>query len=308
VPPQAGAARACPAPRAAYPIAMIARPRGRAAVLGHAWFQTLVLGLALFAVLDGAALITGNIRLVPSILAVGAFLGPVAFVTYVWERAPEVPLPTLLRCFLVGGLLGLASAAVLEYRALIELGTLPTVAVGLIEETCKLLLPVAILLRGRYRREADGLLFGVASGMGFAAFETMGYGLGALLASQGHIGEVERVLFIRNLLSPANHAAWTGLVCAALWRSAFGVPRWPAWAPAAVFAVAVGLHALWDWVPTLWEQIPIGVLSLALLAWRMHAAAREPASPPGELPAAPPRPPAQGRRFSRPARTGSRSV
>ncbi|MEA2323042.1 MAG: protease PrsW [Solirubrobacteraceae bacterium] len=248
------------------------------ALLRHAWLQTLLRGSVLFIALDAAALATRNINLVPSVIVVGAFLGPVAFVIYVYERAPEVPLPTLLRCFVAGGLLGLAAAAVLEYRTLIELGALPAIAVGLIEETCKLIVPVAILLRWRYRREADGVLFGVASGMGFAAFETMGYGLSALLASQGHIGELERVLLIRGVLSPANHAAWTGLVCAALWRARGRPARRRLWAAAPVaFAVAVGLHALWDTVRTLEEQIPIGVVSLALVAWRIHAAASEPA-------------------------------
>jgi RsiW-degrading membrane proteinase PrsW (M82 family) len=249
-------------------------PSGRLALLRHAWLQTLLGGVVLFTALDAATLATRNINLVPSVIVVGAFLGPVAFVTYVYERAPEVPLPTLLRCFIVGGLLGLGAAAVLEYRTLIELGALPAIAIGLIEETCKLLLPVAILLRGRYHREADGVLFGVASGMGFAAFETMGYGLSALLASQGHIGEVERVLFIRGVLSPANHAAWTGLVCAALWRASARPARCGLWVAPAAFAVAVALHALWDSVRTLEQQIPIGVVSLALVAWRIHAASK----------------------------------
>jgi RsiW-degrading membrane proteinase PrsW (M82 family) len=144
------------------------------------------------------------------VIVVGAFLGPAVFVAFVYEQAPEVPLPTLLWCFVVGGVLGVTAASVLEYRTLMDLGALPTIAIGLIEETCKLLVPAAIFALGRYRREADGLLFGVVSGLGFAALESMGYGLTALFLSHGDIGQVEKLLFVRGVLSPAGHGAWTG--------------------------------------------------------------------------------------------------
>ena len=167
------------------------------------------------------------------------------------------------------------AASVLEYRTLMDLHTLPTVMVGLIEETCKLLVPVAIFVVGRYRREADGILFGVASGLGFAAFETMGYGVTALFLSHGHIGEVEKLLFLRGVLAPAGHGAWTGCVCAMLWRARV---RRTAEAKAAVlfaFIAAVTFHALWDSATSLWLQLAIGVVSLLLLSWRIRAAGRK---------------------------------
>ena len=148
--------------------------------LRRPWLQVLLAGSVLWLALTWATLTTKNFHLVPSVIVVGAFLGPVAFVAYVYERTREVPLPMLLWCFIVGGLLGVATASVLEYRTLIDLRTMPTIMIGLIEESCKLLVPIAIFMLGRYRREADGLVFGVASGLGFAAFESMGYGLTAL--------------------------------------------------------------------------------------------------------------------------------
>src|SRR3954453_788710 len=188
-------------------------------LLRRPWFQVLVVGLLLWLGLTWATVTTKNIHLVPSVIALGAFLGPVAFVIYVYDRARDVPVPMLLWCFLVGGVLGITAASVLEYRTMMDLRALPTGAIGLIEESSKLLVPLAIFAIGKYPREADGLLFGVASGMGFAALESMGYGLNALFLSHGHIGEVERLLFVRGVLSPAGHGAWTGLVCAALWRA-----------------------------------------------------------------------------------------
>ena len=58
----------------------------------------------------------------------------------------------------------------------------------------------------------------ITAGMGFAALETVGYGLLAFTQRQGSLGSVEQTLLLRGLLSPAGHVAWTGLVCAVLWR------------------------------------------------------------------------------------------
>jgi RsiW-degrading membrane proteinase PrsW (M82 family) len=229
-------------------------------------------GAVLWAALTWATTQTGNINLVPSVIVVGAFLGPVAFVAYVYDRARELPLPTLLVCFITGGALGVTGASLLEYRTIIELGALPTIAIGLSEESCKLIVPLAIFLTGRYRREADGLLIGVASGMGFAAFETMGYGLTALLLSQGQIDTVVKLLFVRGVLAPAGHAAWTGVVCATLWHARLH-PGWRSSAAVAcAFAAVVVLHALWDAATTQWLQLAVGAVSLALVFWRLHAA------------------------------------
>ena len=67
------------------------------------------------------------------------------------------------------------------------------------------------------------MIIGVASGMGFATLETMGYGFSALLSS-GNLAEVDQTLLLRALLSPAGHVAWTGLTAAALWS----IPASPA--------------------------------------------------------------------------------
>jgi hypothetical protein len=64
------------------------------------------------------------------------------------------------------------------------------------------------------------LLFGGMIGTVVAGLlETRGYAFVVLIKSQGNVGAVEQTLFVRGLLSPAGHAAWTGLVCWALWGS-----------------------------------------------------------------------------------------
>jgi RsiW-degrading membrane proteinase PrsW (M82 family) len=233
------------------------------------WLQILVVGLILYVAMERVLIATGNINLVPGVICLGAFLGPVVFVAYVYETAPEVPLHTLMWCFLAGGVLGVTAAGLLEYQTLVGYGALPTVAIGLVEETCKLIVPLVLFLIWRYRREADGLLFGVAAGMGFAAFETMGYALTVLIASGGRVGALEKVLLIRNVLSPAGHAAWTGLICAALWRTRLDPSPIAKLAFLATFLGAVALHALWDSSPTGWRLAGVALVSWSLLTWRL---------------------------------------
>jgi protease PrsW len=227
------------------------------------WLRTLIGGTAIYAVVTAAAQSTENIHLLPVVLVLGALLIPVTFVVYLFERlsVPPAILPTLTMCFWAGGSLGVAAAGFLEYETLRDLRTLPMLAVGIIEESVKLAVPLWLLLHRRFRSPGAGLLFGVASAMGFAALETMGYGLVALIQSRGQIGPAEEVLLIRGLLSPVGHAAWTGLVCAALWRRPLS---WPA--VAAAFAMAVALHTLWDSTDSIMLRVAIGTVSGTLLA------------------------------------------
>ena len=238
------------------------------------WLQILVAGAILYFAMERVLVSTGNINLVPGVICLGAFLGPVAFVAYVYERAPEVPLHALMWCFLAGGVLGVSAAGLIEYQTLVTYRALPTAAIGLAEETSKLIMPFCFFLLWRYRREADGLLLGVAAGMGFAAFETMGYGLTVLIASGGRIDALEQTLLVRNLLSPAGHAAWTGLVCAALWRARTDPSPLDKLRFLATFAAAVGLHALWDSSTSRWELLLVALVSCGLLTWRLASADR----------------------------------
>jgi RsiW-degrading membrane proteinase PrsW (M82 family) len=253
------------------------------------WFRIFVGGTLLFFAADQALKFTGNPIFVPIVLILGAFVVPVTFVAFFYgqERAvdkllhAQAPLNIAAACFLVGGVIGVTTAGFLEYAALSKLTISSLFIVALIEESTKLIFPIAIYIRARFRSEADGLLFGVASGMGFAALETMGYGLVALIESRGNVGALEQILVIRGLLSPVGHAAWTGLICATLWRQRerTGRPFGPGviWA----FALAIALHALWD-IAGFAQQgfinyagyIAIGGISLILLVRRLREARR----------------------------------
>jgi len=250
-------------------------------LLRRSWLHAFAAGLGLYAVVTAATAVTGNVHLIPSVLTLGALLVPVTFVVYVFERlrvGAEL-VPALAACFVVGGLVGTAAAALVEYETLRGLGVLAMLGVGLIEESVKLATPLYLFARRRFLDPSAGLLFGVAAGMGFASFETMGYGLVELIQAHGRLGPTEALLALRGLAAPAGHAAWTGLVCSALWRTRAERPGTRAWVPVAVaFCAAVLLHAAWDQTDSTIVRSAVALVSLALLATQLRLAARPRAS------------------------------
>jgi RsiW-degrading membrane proteinase PrsW (M82 family) len=232
-------------------------------------------GVALFAAEQQALLLTDNTNLLPSLLLFGTLLVPVPFVVWLDGRAPHftMSMSGLLVCGLLGGALGSVAASILETSTAHRYGgTLPTLAIGLIEETAKLMVPaIALIVTRDHTTPADGLLVGVAVGAGFAVLETLGYGFVTLLATGGDVPATVGVLLLRGVLSPAAHIAWTGLASAALWRA-----HARHWRPSAVllaagtFALVVLLHAAWDAFPAWPTFVLVGGVSLTLLVRQTH--------------------------------------
>ena len=88
----------------------------------------------------------------------------------------------------------------------------------------------------RYRKQADGLLIGVAAGAGFAALETMGYAFTTLIKSGGDIPDtVDILLLLRGFLMTAFMSVVvivTGppfLICS--WKCGITEPREPSTLP-----------------------------------------------------------------------------
>jgi RsiW-degrading membrane proteinase PrsW (M82 family) len=133
----------------------------------------------------------------------------------------------------------------------------------------------------------DGLVFGAAAGMGFAAFETLLFGIG--------YNDAPRVLVeslaVRSILAPFGHGTWTAITCAVIWgqtaRGRLYDPR-----VLGAFALTIGLHALWDWQPlstivvqdhieyfTWWTDLPwflaIGIIGILVLRFLVNRAAQE---------------------------------
>ncbi|MFD3520009.1 PrsW family intramembrane metalloprotease [Streptomyces sp. NPDC058653] len=241
-----------------------------------AWLPVLAVGLGLYFLVQSTLVDTGNVNYVPSLILLGALVVPLSFLTFVAGRTGEWQVgPFVLGTAAVfGGVVGIVTAGRLEFATLRGLGASSLIGIGLIEESCKLIVPVLILVwqwRQGTVHVADGLLIGVASGMGFATLETMGYAFTALLASQGNIGDVEETLLLRGLTSPAAHMAWTGLICGALWGAV--TARWSFAATTQLvvtFVLAVALHALWDGVTGRFTYFLLAAISLGWLLYELH--------------------------------------
>ena len=258
-------------------------------IIKSRWFQILVIGMVLWGLADVTLRITKNVLYFPTIMVIGAFLVPLAFVAFFFQHEGIVDkgrhqgsiLPTLVMCALLGGLIGTLSAGLLEFKTLTAISYTNLIWVGPIEEFSKLIVPVAvyIIMRNRFRSEMDGLLFGVAVGMMFAALETMGYELIALVTSLGNLNVLNETILLRGLLSPAGHAAWTGLITATLWRERERTGKPLTVLTVVFFVISAGLHSAWDYAginnsqaAVVLSYLALAAASLSILFWRFREA------------------------------------
>src|SRR5262249_39989678 len=122
---------------------------------------------------------------------------------------------TIAVTFGLGAVLGLPLAYLAERQLHLTGGALgPALLIGAIEEIANLLGVVWLLRRTTARFQMDGVIFGAAAGMGFAAFETMLFGFERLEQA----GAVLAMLWIRAVLAPLGHGTWTAIVSGTVWR------------------------------------------------------------------------------------------
>jgi RsiW-degrading membrane proteinase PrsW (M82 family) len=244
-----------------------------------AWIGTLLVGSGLYFAVLAVLTATENPNLVPTMILLGALVVPLTFVTFADGRSGRwlIDGPTLGGCLLFGGVVGVVGAGLLEYDAMRRLGMLPIVGVGLIEEATKLVVPaiLVVFFGHRYRTSIGrGIIIGVAVGTGFAVLETMGYAFVALVQTGGSVGAAEQTLLIRGLLSPAGHAAWTGLVCWGLWRFVIDPTGKHFAGFLGMYAVAVTLHTAWDGLGGRITYVVVGGISIGLLLYGLKRAQR----------------------------------
>lgn len=241
------------------------------------WLVVLVVGVVLFELVRRTLMETQNPNFVPSLILLGAAVIPASFLAFVAGRRVPADIPgiPLVVTALLGGVIGTVVAGTLEYDTLQRLGAVPLLAVAVIEEAAKLVVPAVLLLSFYRRKSANGLVIGVASGAGFAVLETMGYAMVALIESRGQLAAVDGTLLLRGLFSPAGHMAWTGLTAAALWHTA--ARGWSGRAVATLvgtYVLAVVLHTLWDSLDNLIAYVVLAVIALGLLVAITHRLAR----------------------------------
>src|SRR3989454_7583289 len=135
----------------------------------------------------GVARLTRNVILLPTIVLLGSFLVPVTAVVWYLDHDPDPALSPrrIVSAFLIAGVLGLLAAAFLEYWLVYGPGLRGNLKVGLIEEFVKGVAIVALALGLRSYTTRAGMVLGATVGFGFAALESSGYALAALLVVQG---------------------------------------------------------------------------------------------------------------------------
>jgi protease PrsW len=251
-----------------------AEPQTRPPRNGPSWVRIFFGGLTLWSAAVLVTFATRNVNLVPTIILLGSFLVPVAFVTYAFGHADEVvTAQRVFTAFVYGGVLGVLGASVLEAAPLRQPSGPAYRGVGLIEEAVKL---AALWLLARHLPRytmRDGIVLGAAVGFGFAALESAGYAFNALFTSSGlsllNLVETE---VLRGILAPVGHGLWTAILGGALFAAAarHGRPRLTGAVLGWYLLVAL-LHGLWDasqgiavWLTLLLTGTPVQWLLIEL--------------------------------------------
>jgi RsiW-degrading membrane proteinase PrsW (M82 family) len=217
------------------------------------WRGIFFTGLLLWMGSVGVTALTSNSNVIPTVVLLGSFLVPTTGVIWYVDhyQSPELTGSLVARAFIVGGVLGVMAASLLE-SLFLRPGMAMYLGVGLIEEGAKLL-ALMFVARGMARRTIrDGIVLGAAVGFGFAALESSGYAFNALLVVEnGHpvglsLSDLVVSELLRGILAPLGHGLWTGLLGGILFRE---LPH-GGWRPTprllgAYLFVSV-LHALFD--------------------------------------------------------------
>ncbi|MDP9314990.1 MAG: PrsW family glutamic-type intramembrane protease [Chloroflexota bacterium] len=243
------------------------------------WWKILIIGVALYMAVNNVSYSTSNVFLLPQLFMIGTFLVPIVYTAYLYEDGTlyDVPLSNIALVFFFGGVIGCLAAALLEARLIHSdsrglFGSLTLInafIVGVSEELAKLIvvLPFLFVARRQFPTVMHGIVLGAAAGMGFAAFESMGYAFLALVSTQGDMNQsiaaMHETIRLRALVAPLGHGTWTAIIAAAMWRD-LGAGRGALTLNTLfAFVMAVSLHAAWDYVPPL--RLPVIDLPLTLL-------------------------------------------
>ena len=199
----------------------------------HEFRWALIVGLAGVLVLYVSGLIAGAIL-------VAAFLVPVLYLIYLYETQVYRDEPATVLGFTIGGGLIAGIVITLIVRALYNplaynpnpLAA-PTVNIGallllgfvvpIVQEAVKPLAAFFLPNRSAYPETVDGLVFGIAAGLGFALAETL-INFSAALTFLGHVPPGNWIYNLTTIavLQPVMQGSATGMVVATIWRQRLG--------------------------------------------------------------------------------------
>jgi RsiW-degrading membrane proteinase PrsW (M82 family) len=231
----------------------------------------------------GVIFLIGLGRFVPLAIILAALLLPALYLLYFYEAQlyEDEPLSVLGGTFLLSAVLGLGMSLAF-YRIILSqyrVGFRPSASYVLLVGVALPLLGQALMLVGplilyvtrpRFNEVLDGLAFGVASGLGFSATQSIAYAWQLIVGPFVQHGSSTSwaLLTIRiALLVPLVNAATTGLICAALWIRRDRDPLAHSAGPLSSLPAAIAIGALGQVVPALGSTLVGGeVLSLVWYA------------------------------------------
>ncbi len=218
------------------------------AVSRHLWRIVLVAGAAIWLLAAVVTEVTDDHVLVPLVVDVGSFLVPVTLVAFALSRRePFLTLEQIALAFLAAGTLGVVASASLEiYLLPATAGTF--LGVGVIEELGKGAVLLAVAYHVPNRAPRNGMVLGAIVGAGFAAFESAGYAVSALIEhiDESPIVNIMETEATRALLAPFGHITWTALLGGALFASSSHGKFRMTQRLALTLGGIIVLHALWD--------------------------------------------------------------
>ena len=212
-----------------------------------------------------------NIKLIPGLIFVGSFAVPVSTLIFFLEmNVPRnISIFKMTQLLFVGGVASIFVALIFFNRLNFLNTFLGASAAGIIEESAKLLIVIALMGKtGRYHWLLNGLLFGAAVGTGFAAFESAGYALEAMLGYNS-VDAGAASLLLRGVDAPFTHIVWTANSAAALWMVKGDKPF--SWSMVQspvflrVFISSMILHMCWNAPFTLIPLPLVGDLKFVIL-------------------------------------------
>lgn len=216
------------------------------------WRRVFLIGLLLWIASVFVTAVTENLNMIPTVVLLGSFLVPVtAIIWYVDHYESPILTPRrVLDAFVVGGILGVLAASILEAWLLSD-GVLVYFGVGLIEEFAKLAALVVIARQLPRYLTRDGIVLGAAVGFGFAALESSGYALNALIVQEGSqiAFSLPNLVFaelLRGILAPVGHGLWTAILGGVLFNASRDRHLRVTWKVIGAYLLVSILHALWD--------------------------------------------------------------
>ncbi|MHB8618172.1 MAG: PrsW family intramembrane metalloprotease [Chloroflexota bacterium] len=216
------------------------------------WWRFFLTGLLLWVASVVVTELTNNFNMIPTVVLLGSFLVPATAVVWYLDHyhSPELTPNLVMRAFIVGGVLGVLAASLLESWLLSD-GVLVYLGVGFIEEFAKFIALVVIARRMQRYAVRDGVVLGAAVGFGFAALESSGYALTELFVREGSgvalsLGSLVLTEILRGVLSPVGHGLWTAVLGGALFRAHRGGRFRLTRGVIGTYVLVSLLHALWD--------------------------------------------------------------